>query len=316
MQAPRLTPRTYRRITAVATVAVAFIIVTGGAVRLTGSGLGCPDWPTCAEDRLVAPWEYHAMVEFVNRTITGVVSIAVILAVLGSLRRVPRRRDLTLLSLGLVAGVLAQSILGGLTVLFELKPQFVMAHLLLSLVLLGNAVVLYHRAGQPDDPAERPRTPAVPPELRTMGKLVLAAAGLVVFLGTVVTGSGPHGGDPDVERLDFAVPDVARAHGASVVLFLFVTLVTLWRLRRAGAPPHLLRAGELLLGVSAAQAGVGYVQYFTGVPEILVGFHIAGAAAVWAATVWFLLNFTAPGSPAGAGVEGSSEARAGLLTRP
>lgn len=315
MQAPRLTPRAYRRITAVAIVALAFIIVTGGAVRLTDSGLGCPDWPTCAEDRLVAPWEYHAMVEFVNRTITGAVSVAVILAVLGSLRRVPRRRDLTILSVGLVVGVLAQAILGGLTVIFELKPQFVMAHLLLSLVLLGNAVLLYHRAGQPDEGSDRQRT-AVTPELRLMGKVVLAAAGLVVFLGTVVTGSGPHGGDPDVERLNFAVPEVARAHGASVVLFLVLTLVTLWRLRRAGAPPHLLRAGELLLGVSVAQAAIGYVQYFTGVPEVLVGIHIGGAAAVWAAAVWFLLNFTAPGLPADAATEGPVGAQAEVLTRP
>ncbi|MDQ3979574.1 MAG: COX15/CtaA family protein [Actinomycetota bacterium] len=299
MQAPRVSPSAYRRITALATFALAFIIVTGGAVRITDSGLGCPDWPTCAEDRLVAPWEYHAMVEFVNRTVTGLVSVAVILAVLASLRRQPRRRDLTWLSLGLVGGVVAQIILGGLTVLFHLKPQFVMGHMLLSMVLLANAVILHHRAGQPDGEGGR-RAPVrnnVPGEVVSMGKLVLVAAGLVVFLGTVVTGSGPHGGDPDVERLSFAVPDVARAHGASVVLFLSLTLVTLWRLRRAalpgpnatiGAPLAAMRAGEILLAVSVAQAAVGYIQYFTGVPELLVGIHIAGAAAVWATAVRFL----------------------------
>ena len=326
MQAPRVSPSGYRRITALATFAVAFIIVTGGAVRITGSGLGCPDWPTCAEDRLVAPWEYHAMVEFVNRTVTGLVSVAVILAVLASLRRQPRRRDLTWLSVGLVGGVIAQIILGGLTVLFELKPQFVMGHMLLSMVLLANAVVLHHRAGQPDAGPEAPGAPgggsgppaptgsAAPSEIVWMGKLVLAAAGLVVFLGTVVTGSGPHGGDPDVERLSFAVPDVARAHGVSVILFLSLTLVTLWRLRAAGlrgpnagsglrgpnaadglrgpngatASEAAMRAGEILLAVSVVQAGVGYVQYFTGVPEVLVGIHIAGAAAVWGTAVRFL----------------------------
>ncbi len=288
MQLPRLSPPAYRRITGIATLAVAFIIVTGGAVRLTDSGLGCPDWPTCAEDRVVAPWEYHAMVEFVNRTITGMVSVAVILAVLASLRREPRRRDLTVLSLGLVAGVLAQSILGGLTVLFHLKPQFVMAHLLLSMVLLANAVVLHHRAAQPDTAPVL----AVPAELRSMGRLVVVAGALVIVLGTVVTGSGPHGGDPDVERLPFDVPDVARLHGGAVILFLVVTLLTFWRLTREGAPPALVRAGEVLLAVSVAQAAVGYVQYFTGVPEILVGIHIAGAAAVWAAAVRFLLQFS------------------------
>ena len=328
MQALRVSPAAYRRITAVATGAVGFIIVTGGAVRITGSGLGCPDWPTCAEDRLVAPWEYHAMVEFVNRTVTGLVSVAVILAVLASLRRQPRRRDLTWLSLGLVAGVVAQVVLGGLTVLFELKPQFVMGHMLLSMVLLANAVVLHHRAGRPDaeagpgppaGPSSRsgpgapaapgtPAAPVTPGEVVSMGWLVVAAAGLVVFLGTVVTGSGPHGGDPDVERLSFAVPDVARAHGASVLLFLSLTLITLWRLRAAGGRAAALRAGEVLLAVSVAQAAVGYVQYFTGVPELLVGIHIAGAAAVWAAAVRFLLVLSA--RPVAADVGAVSAARA------
>jgi cytochrome c oxidase assembly protein subunit 15 len=290
MQPPRLSPRAFRRLTLLAALAVAFIIVTGGAVRVTGSGLGCPDWPTCDNERIVAPLEYHAMVEFVNRTITGLVSVAVILAVLGSLVREPRRRDLTWLSLGLVGGVVGQIVLGGLTVLFELKPQFVMAHFLLSMVILANAVVLHRRAGEPDD-ADVAKT-VVPPDLVRMGRMVVVAAGLAVFLGTVVTGSGPHGGDPDVERLPLTVPDAARAHGAGVVLFLVVTLVTLWRLRKAGAPAGLLRAGEILLAVSVAQAGVGYTQYFTGVPVVLVGIHIAGAAAVWAAAVRFLLAFT------------------------
>jgi cytochrome c oxidase assembly protein subunit 15 len=332
MQAPRLTPAAYRRVTGLATAAVAFIIVTGGAVRITGSGLGCPDWPTCSEDRLVAPWEYHAMVEFVNRTVTGLVSVAVILAVLGSLRRQPPRRDLTWLSLGLVGGVVAQIVLGGLTVLFELKPQFVMGHMLLSMVLLANAVVLHHRAGRPDageGPPDRgavpprggggrpaPVVPVVPRELVSMGRLVLVAAGLVVFLGTVVTGSGPHGGDPDVERLGFEVPDVARAHGASVILFLALTLVTLWRLRKAQAPPALLRAGEVLLAVSVAQATVGYVQYFTGVPVLLVGVHIAGAAAVWAAAVRFVVSFSAPVRTGEGQLRHAAAEHPHLLTRP
>ena len=125
-----------------------------------------------------------------------------------------------------------------------------------------------------------------------MGELVVVMAGVAIFLGTVVTGSGPHGGDEHVERLPFLVPDVARAHGTSVILFLALTLVTLWRLRKAGAPASLLRAGEVVVAVSVAQAAVGYTQYFTGVPVILVGIHIAGAAAVWAAAVHFLLGFT------------------------
>ena len=292
MRLPQLSPSAYRRITFVAVLALGFIIVTGGAVRLTGSGLGCPDWPTCADDRVVAPWEYHAMVEFVNRTITGLVSVAVMLAVLGSLVRRPRRRDLVWLSVGLVAGVLSQIVLGGLTVLFHLAPPLVMSHFLLSMVILADAVVLHHRAGEPDDGVPRP---VVSPELRRLGRLVVASAALTIFLGTVLTGSGPHGGDEDVERLPFFVPDVARVHGISVVIFLALVLVTLWRLRREGAPGALLRRGEVLLAVLVAQAAVGYVQYFTGVPVLLVGIHILGATVVWAAVLRFFLGFTTRG---------------------
>ncbi|MDQ6910232.1 MAG: heme A synthase, partial [Actinomycetota bacterium] len=195
----------------------------------------------------------------------------------------------TLLSLGLVAGVLAQIVLGGLTVIFELKPPFVMAHMIVSLAILGCGVVLYQRAGEPDAGA-RPRV--VGDDLATMGKLVIIAAGVVIFLGTIVTSTGPHGGDDKAERLPFLLTDVARAHGIGVMLFLALTLVTLWRLRRARAPAALLHRGEILLFVSVAQGTLGYVQYFTGVPPLLVGFHIAGAAATWAATVWFLLGFS------------------------
>ncbi|MDQ3897270.1 MAG: COX15/CtaA family protein [Actinomycetota bacterium] len=290
MRVPTLSPPVYRRITLFALVALTFIIVTGGAVRLTGSGLGCPDWPTCAQNRVVAPWEYHAMVEFVNRTITGLVSVAVMLAVLGSLVRIPRRRDLLWLSVGLVAGVIGQIVLGGLTVLFELRPGFVMAHFLLSMALLANAVVLHHRTGRPAGPTR----PAVGRDLMGLGRLAVASAGLVVFLGTVVTSSGPHGGDEHAERLPFVLTDVARLHGIAVMLFLAVTVVILVRLRRAGVDPGILRRSEVLLVVLVAQAAIGYVQYFSGVPALLVGFHIAGAAAVWIAVLRLHLALSVP----------------------
>ena len=151
LRLPRLSPTAYRRITFVAAVLLAVIIVTGGAVRLTGSGLGCPAWPNCDAGHLTprSASDVNAMVEFLNRVFTGSVSIAVGIAVIGALLRIPRRRDLIWLSLGLVAGFFAQAVLGGLTVLFQLQPQFVMAHFLLSLALLANAIVLHHRAGQP-----------------------------------------------------------------------------------------------------------------------------------------------------------------------
>lgn len=285
MRLPRLSPAAYRKVTLVAALALAFIIVTGGAVRLTGSGLGCSDWPTCEQDRLVAPLELHPMVEFVNRTITGLVSLAVMVAVLGSLLRAPRRRDLTRWSLGLVAGVIGQIVLGGVTVLVELSPPFVMAHFLLSLVLLWNAVVLHHRAGQA---GTAPR-PVVPPATVAMGRWLVAVAAVVLVTGTVVTGSGPHGGDEDVERLPFLLPDVARVHGVAVTLFLAMTLAVLWVLRRDAAPEPVQRAGRRLLAVIVAQAAVGYAQWFTGVPVLLVGIHLVGATSVWVATVLFAL---------------------------
>jgi len=302
MRLPTLAPPAYRRVTLFALLALTFIVVTGAAVRLTGSGLGCPDWPTCAENRIVAPWEYHAMVEFVNRTITGLVSVAVMLAVLGSLVRRPRRKDLLWLSVGLVAGVLGQIVLGGLTVLFELKPGFVMAHFLLSMVLLANAVVLHHRAGRPAGPTR----PAVGDDLLALGRLAVAAGALAIFLGTIVTSSGPHGGDEDAERLPFLLPDVTRLHGIAVMLFLAVTLVTLWRLRRSGVDPRILRRSEVLLAVVVAQGALGYIQYFTGVPALLVGFHVAGATAVWVAVLRLHLAFSVPVATSGPESDGGS----------
>jgi len=277
-----------------ALLALAFIVVTGAAVRLTGSGLGCPDWPTCDRGRVVAPLEYHAMVEFVNRAVTGLVSAAVVLAVLGSVVRVPRRRDLVWLSLGLVGGVAAQVVLGGLTVLFELSPLLVMAHFLVSMVLLANAAVLHHRAGEPVGLSR----PLVEPELVPMARLLVVAAAIVLVTGTIVTGAGPHGGDEEVERLGFFVPDVARVHGGSVIVLLVATLLVLWRLYRTGAPGRVLRAGRLLLAVLVGQAALGYTQYFTGVPELLVGIHVAGAVTVWIAALHLALAVTtrlAPG---------------------
>ncbi|MGI8792069.1 MAG: COX15/CtaA family protein [Acidimicrobiales bacterium] len=291
MLADRLSPQTYRRITLAALVALAFIVVTGSLVRLTGSGLGCPSWPTCDEGRIVAPLEYHALIEFVNRLVTGLVSVAVMLAVLGSLARRPRRRDLTWLSLGLVAGVIGQIVLGGLVVLFHLFPPLVMGHFVLSMLLIWCATVLHHRAGEPDGGERRP---AVGPEFTSLARLLVAMGGLAILLGTVVTGSGPHAGSRDgelVERLPLAVRDVTRFHGVAAMLFLAAVVVTVVRLRREGNP-RVERRAQVLLAVLAAQAGVGYLQYFTGVPALLVAVHIAGATAVWVATIRLSLATT------------------------
>lgn len=270
-----------------ALVALCFIIVTGGAVRLTGSGLGCSDWPGCEQERFVAPLELHPMVEFVNRLVTGVVSVAIIAAVLGSLRREPRRRDLTLLSLGLVAGVVGQIVLGAFTVAFELAPPFVMGHFLLSLVLVANAVVLHERAS--DDEPDGAAVAVVDPLTRRLAAAVLPTLVVAVVAGTVVTATGPHGGDEEAPRFGFDIEHVTRLHSVSVIVFVGVLLAVLGRAGREGAPARFRQRGEQLLVVSCAQAGVGWVQWFAGVPALLVGVHILGATLVWAAACRLVL---------------------------
>jgi heme a synthase len=288
LRIPRLSPVAYRRITFVAVLLLAAIIVTGGAVRLTQSGLGCSDWPNCTPGHLVphGASDGHGWIEYINRLFTGAVSIVVIVAVLGSLARVPRRKDLVWLSAGLVLGVIAQIILGGLTVLFDLQPPFVMAHFLLSLVLLTDAIVLHKRAAESDAPAKL----RVAPTVRLLGRGLLVAAACILISGTVVTSTGPHGGDAKAKRFDLYLPHVARVHGAFVIAFLALTLVTFWYLRRTRAPVEVLHRLGVLLAVSVAQGAIGYIQYFNGIPALLVGFHIAGATAVWAATVVFYLG--------------------------
>ena len=286
---PRLSPRAYQRIAVFALLALCFIIVTGAAVRLTGSGLGCSDWPTCEQDQFVAPLEYHAMVEFVNRTITGLVSIAVALAVLGALVRVPKRRDLVWWSSGLVAGVVGQIVLGGLTVIFELRPPFVIGHFLLSMVLVWNAVVLLDRAGHDGSKG----LPLVPVRTRVLGRVLVVASAVTVSAGTVVTGTGPHGGDEEVPRLSFDIGEVVRLHSISAWVFLALAVWTLVELRRSGTPVQVDRRAKVLVGAIVVQGGIGYLQYFTGVPPWLVLLHVAGSVAVWIAALRFDLGLVA-----------------------
>lgn len=285
-------PAIYRRITLFALVSLGVIVVSGAAVRLTDSGLGCPTWPNCEDGRLIARDEtdLHTLIEQGNRLFTGVVSVAVVLAVLGSMLRVPRRRDLTVWSWSLVGGVAAQIVLGGLTVLFHLAPPLVMGHFLLSAVLVGCATVLHHRAGEDDDAV---RTPAATVELRRLIQVVAVAAGTVLVTGTAVTGTGPHGGDEDVDRLPFHVADIARIHGVAVWVLVAGTVGALWLAHRGDANPRLVRALRVLVVVEVAQGAVGYTQYFAGVPEGLVAVHVLGSMMVWIAVVSVLLRTTA-----------------------
>jgi cytochrome c oxidase assembly protein subunit 15 len=288
----RLQPAQYRAVTIGALIAVCAIVVTGVAVRLTGSGLGCDDWPNCNDTQLIDVSSRHAAIEQINRLFTGLVSAAVIAAVLGSLARVPRRRDLTRWSVGLVVGVLGQIVLGGVTVLVDLHPVAVQGHLVLSMVLVANATVLVRRAGEPDG-AER--HPTVGSPTRVTAWVLAGLAALAVYTGTLVTGAGPHAGDEDVRRFGFHIPTVARLHGVTVMVTIAVAMGLVWhvwrhRAERAAMTPVL----TTWLFVAALQATVGYVQYFNSVPELLVGLHVAGATALIVATTHVVLDTRRP----------------------
>ena len=257
-------------------ILLAVIVVTGASVRLTGSGLGCTDWPNCEEGRLVAELEFHPLIEFGNRLVTGIVGFAVIGAVLGSLRRLPRRRDLVWLSWSLVFGVLVQAIIGKYTVEVDLHPAVVATHFLLSFVLITAAVVLHHRAG-----SEQPPPRAGSPAAARIANLVVVAAFAVLIAGTIVTGTGPHGGDEMAQRFQLIMTNVVRVHGALAWTLVAATVALALKLRRENAGPIAQKTVLLLLGVEIAQGAIGYAQYLMGVPPLLVAVHVAGALAVW-----------------------------------
>jgi cytochrome c oxidase assembly protein subunit 15 len=285
-------PDAYRRLTVAALVALGAIIVTGAAVRLSGSGMGCPTWPSCEDGSLVPRGATgdHGWIEFVNRLFTGGVSVMVALAVLGARRRVPYRPELVRWAWGLVAGVFAQALLGGLVVFLHVTPVAVAGHYLLSAVLVWNGVVLHHKASEPDGL----RRPRATPELLQRSRALVAVAGAVLVTGTLVTGSGPHGGDDAADRLPFAVTTVARVHSIAVWGFLALVLVVLRQLTRGDADPAVVGRGRVLVGLVAAQGGLGYLQYLAGVPELLVGAHVLGSVFVWVAALRFHLALSEP----------------------
>ena len=281
---------TQRRVTAVAALTQALIAVTGGVVRVTGSGLGCPTWPSCFPGSLVpiggneVP-AWHQAIEFGNRLLTYVVVLAAIAAVLVVLRA-GRRTDLRRYAWALPLGTVVQAVLGGITVTTGLQWWTVAPHFLVSMVLVWVAVQLHVGVARPDDVDV---VVAVPTPLR--GLLVVATGVLALLLtaGTLVTAAGPHSGSQDVDRLAaVSIPALTQVHGDLLVAYVALLVGLLFSLRVVGAPTVLVRRTWVVVAVLVAQAVVGIVQYHTGVPEALVSLHVAGAAAVTAASaaVW------------------------------
>lgn len=288
-----ISPERYRKITIAALAALAIIIVTGASVRLTNSGLGCDDWPNCSSERLIDVSSKHAAIEQLNRFFTGVVGIAVIAAVLGSfIRAGERRRDLVRLSAWLVVGVIANAVLGGITVLVDLHPIAVQGHLLLSMATIVGGTVLVRRASEPDGVLRRR---VVTETTQRLTWALFGVACVAIVTGTIVTGAGPHAGDENAERLDIAIPTAARIHGVTVVATIVIALAIAWRIRNhADDRHHLTNVLSSWIFVGLVQAALGYTQYFNGVPALLVGLHVAGAILVMLVTTQVVLDTSRP----------------------
>ena len=269
---------TVRRLALASVVANAAIVVTGGAVRLTASGLGCPTWPRCTDSSYVPTAETagHGIVEFSNRLLTFVLTAVVVATLVAVVRQRPQRRSLTALAVAVVLGIPAQAVLGGITVRTGLNPWTVMAHFLLSMVLIGLAVVLHRRTGEGDGPA----VPVVNASLRRLSQLILGVVAVTLAVGTVVTGSGPHSGDPEAGRTGLNPESVSQLHADLVMLLIGLSVALWFALRAAEAPAAVVRAAAFLLVVEAGQALIGWTQYFTDLPVALVGAHLAGACLV------------------------------------
>ncbi len=283
-----ISPQRYALITFVALAALALIVVTGAAVRLTGSGLGCPDWPKCY-GKVVAPLEFHAVIEYGNRLLTGFVGLAEIGAASLAWFRKPFRWHLALFGALLPVGVLGQAILGALVVKHHLKPELVIGHYLLSMVLLDAAFALAWCARYA--PHERRRSND---RLGVWSVRALVPIGqLTILLGTITTASGPHPGDHRgelVQRFDFRGAEtlewMVQRHGAMAALF-GACAVTVWLiLRRHGGDRRALRPVAALIGLLAAQGVLGIAQYAAELPAGLVWLHIALAVLTWLAVLW------------------------------
>lgn len=281
-------------------VAQTGIVLTGATVRLTASGLGCPTWPECVAGSIAPTSEqtesFHKYIEFGNRLLTFVLLIIVIASLIAVFqlnrdRKVAgfsKRRSLTFLAFGTLFGILFQAVLGGITVLTGLHPLTVAAHFMVSIGLIAVAVVLLVKAREPDD---KPVHAQVAPQIAIGMRIHIALALLVIAMGTLVTGSGPHAGDTnDIVRLGFEFTDISSAHAALVWLFVGGTAGLLVALLATNSPNSVTRQAWIVLGICVAQGIVGYVQFFTGLPWGLVAVHVLSACLLWIFTVKFYLT--------------------------
>ena len=284
-------PAVISRVALINVVANSLLVVTGGAVRLTGSGLGCPTWPTCTDASLVPTKELagHGVIEFGNRTLTFLLTITAV-AVLVVVWR-SARRDLRKLAVLSFLGIPVQAALGGVTVLTGLNPWIVAGHFLLSMVIVAIATTLWLRSTEPGVGQLVVRRP-IP--LLVTG--IAVVTGAVLAIGTVVTGSGPHSGDPKAGRTGFDPELVSQLHADVVFLLIGLTVALLVALYATDSPGRVRRAARDLLIVELAQGVIGYVQYFTGLPIAVVLLHMLGAALITVAAARLVWSIRGPAS--------------------
>lgn len=306
---PRFQPTTVRKFALATVVAYGLLVVSGGAVRLTGSGLGCPDWPSCFQHHFTATLSFHPLVEDVNRFITVAVSVLSIATFAVTALRQPRRRDLTWLGSGLIAGLVAEIVLGGLVVLFKLNPYLVAIHFLLALVVLTDAVALYHLSGCETTSREN----VVGKDLVHLARWQMRTLSLVIVLGTVVTGSGPHAGGPGAKRMPFALHDIAEVHSTVALFLIGLTVASQFAFHNAKAPELVLRRGRLMLEVMVVQGALGYTQYFLHDAAGVVELHLAGLTTLWIASLGFYLSLHRH-TPGAAAPSAAAEGAAALQT--
>jgi heme a synthase len=295
------------------------LVVTGGAVRLTGSGLGCPTWPRCTDTSYVttSAMGAHGVIEFGNRLVGIAVGLLALACVLAALAQAPPRRSLIAWSVAVLAGIPAQAVVGGITVLTKLNPWVVGCHFLASMAVIAAAYQLWVRAGGQPGRLIAPLPPhqhggegssrdpgssdiafdvgttkirergggRLPRSLVVLGRLVVAVAAAVLVVGTVVTGSGPHAGDAHARRTGLDPQEVSQLHADLVFLLIGLSVALWFALRAVDAPPAARRAAAWLIGVEAGQGVIGFVQYFTHLPVLAVGLHMFGACVVWIAAL-------------------------------
>ena len=256
----------------------AALVVTGGAVRLTGSGLGCPTWPQCTPGSYTpiphqAEGQLHAWIEFGNRLLTFALFFAAIATIIAVYRS--HRRDLRFLAITQLLGILAQGVLGGITVLTKLNPLAVASHFILSIFLIAAATSLQSRRKNP-----HVRTSSSHVTISQYSIVHIFLAFVVIVVGTLVTGSGPHAGDIQAPRLRFNIQHIAYLHGGLVAVLLLITIAFYLHHDHRYETKRWLAIFCIL---ALAQGAIGYIQYIKGVPELLVGTHLLGSSLAWIA---------------------------------